>query len=182
MYYLNSRYYDPQLGRFINADDISALDVTKVTINGLNLYAYCLNNPVNEVDESGYFLLWLFITSVIVGALVSAGTSVITQGITNGFRNINWLQVGWDALIGAISGAISVGNLGTLGMTIAGAVIGLVSSIGNNIINGSDFGSWKTWLNIGVSTTLGGAFGYVGGGGATSKETFASALEKTPAL
>ena len=179
MYYLNSRYYDPQLGRFINADDISALDVTKVTINGLNLYAYCLNNPVNEVDESGYFLLWLFITSVIVGALVSAGTSVITQGITNGFGNINWLQVGWDALIGAISGAISVGGLGKIGMTIAGAVIGLVSSIGSNIINGSDFGSWKTWLNIGVSTTLGGAFGYLGGTGATNNEYITNKINST---
>ena len=53
LYYLNSRYYDPQLGRFINADDITTLDITQIALNGLNLYAYCLNNPVNEFDEDG---------------------------------------------------------------------------------------------------------------------------------
>ena len=44
LYYLQSRYYDPETGRFINADDVSYLDPE--TIHGLNLYAYCLNNPV----------------------------------------------------------------------------------------------------------------------------------------
>ena len=41
LYYLKSRYYDPELGRFITIDDISYLDPE--TINGLNLYAYCGN-------------------------------------------------------------------------------------------------------------------------------------------
>ena len=44
LYYLKSRYYDPELGRFMTIDDISYLDPD--TINGLNLYAYCGNNPV----------------------------------------------------------------------------------------------------------------------------------------
>ena len=43
LYYLNSRYYDPETGRFINADDVSMLEVTQNSINGLNLYCYCLN-------------------------------------------------------------------------------------------------------------------------------------------
>ncbi len=51
LYYLNSRYYDPEIGRFINADDISYLDPE--SINGLNLYAYCVNNPTNLSDETG---------------------------------------------------------------------------------------------------------------------------------
>ena len=119
LYYLNSRYYDPEIGRFINADDITTLDVTQIVLNGLNLYAYCLDNPVNEVDENGYFLLWLFITAIIVGAVISAGTSIVSQGINNGWENINWWQVGWDALIGGISGALSVTGLGVVGMTIA---------------------------------------------------------------
>ena len=53
LYYLNSRYYDRQIGRFINADDISTLDVTQIAFNGLNLYAYCLNNPVMFMDTFG---------------------------------------------------------------------------------------------------------------------------------
>ena len=58
LYYLNARYYDPQVGRFISPDDINYLDPT--TINGLNLYAYCANNPVMYSDPSGHFGIRLF--------------------------------------------------------------------------------------------------------------------------
>ena len=51
MYYLTTRYYDPKTGRFINADAIEYLKPE--AINGLNLYAYCANNPVMLVDFSG---------------------------------------------------------------------------------------------------------------------------------
>ncbi len=51
LYYLKTRYYDPETGRFITIDDISYL--APDTINGLNLYAYCGNNPVMRVDLSG---------------------------------------------------------------------------------------------------------------------------------
>ncbi len=52
LYYLQSRYYDPEVCRFINADDVSYLDPK--SINGINLYAYCVNNPVMLTDSSGY--------------------------------------------------------------------------------------------------------------------------------
>ena len=52
MYYLQSRYYDPNTGRFINADDISMLDASG-TVLGYNLFAYCENNPANNVDQTG---------------------------------------------------------------------------------------------------------------------------------
>ncbi|MBR2024011.1 MAG: RHS repeat-associated core domain-containing protein [Clostridia bacterium] len=55
LYYLKSRYYDPVLGRFMTIDDISYLDPE--TINGLNLYVYCGNNPVMRVDPNGTFFL-----------------------------------------------------------------------------------------------------------------------------
>ena len=51
MYYLKTRYYDPETGRFITIDDVSYL--APDTINGLNLYVYCLNNPVMKVDPNG---------------------------------------------------------------------------------------------------------------------------------
>ena len=51
-YYLQSRYYDPSICRFINADDYNYLD--KDIEKGLNLFAYCGNDPVNNVDYSGY--------------------------------------------------------------------------------------------------------------------------------
>ena len=51
LYYLKSRYYDPTIGRFISPDSVDFLNPD--TINGLNLYAYCGNNPVMNVDPNG---------------------------------------------------------------------------------------------------------------------------------
>ncbi|WP_438848863.1 RHS repeat domain-containing protein [Anaerocaecibacter muris] len=51
LYYLNARYYDPEVGRFISADSTQYLEPN--TINGLNLYAYCGNNPVMFIDPHG---------------------------------------------------------------------------------------------------------------------------------
>lgn len=74
MYYLNSRYYDPEIGRFVNADDISFLDPE--TINGLNLYAYCGSNPVMFIDLLGLFAVTIGIVSI--GLLALLGVATIT--------------------------------------------------------------------------------------------------------
>jgi len=49
LYYLNGRYYDPEIGRFINADDITSLETPPISQNGINLFNYCLNNPVMKL-------------------------------------------------------------------------------------------------------------------------------------
>ena len=56
-YYLQSRYYDPAIGRFINADNIIAN--VGGNIRGYNVYAYCFNNPINMHDQSGNWPQWL---------------------------------------------------------------------------------------------------------------------------
>ena len=71
LYYLNTRYYDPETGRFISQDDVSYLDPEH--INGLNLYAYCGNNPVMNVDPNGQSLIAILIilaVATIIGAVV----------------------------------------------------------------------------------------------------------------
>ena len=50
LYYLQSRYYDPSIGRFLNADAFAS---TGQGILGHNMFAYCLNNPVNYSDKTG---------------------------------------------------------------------------------------------------------------------------------
>ena len=57
LYYLQSRYYDPELGRFINAD---ALVSTGQGVLGNNMFAYCRNNPVRRKDVSGTTAVEIF--------------------------------------------------------------------------------------------------------------------------
>ena len=51
-YYLNSRYYDPETCRFVNAD--SLLDSNNIP-TGFNLFSYCFNDPINYFDFSGHW-------------------------------------------------------------------------------------------------------------------------------
>ena len=110
LYYLNSRYYDPETGRFLNQDLISYLDPE--TVNGLNLYTYCLNDPVNYVDPTGHAVVSLVIALAITGALVGgtiAGVTAYQNGLRGGY------------LAGSIiAGAVAGGAIGA----IAGAMIG----------------------------------------------------------
>ena len=51
LYYLHSRYYDPQTCRFVNADAV--VSAVGSSIQGYNMFAYCMNNPVNMTDSTG---------------------------------------------------------------------------------------------------------------------------------
>ncbi len=52
-YYLQSRYYDPETGRFINADDPEMVKEAANLLQAKGLFTYCYNNPVNMVDKNG---------------------------------------------------------------------------------------------------------------------------------
>jgi len=63
MYYLQSRYYDPELCRFINADDI------QYVIGGYCLFIYCINNPVIQKDPTGTYTatqFWNFVNKFYI--------------------------------------------------------------------------------------------------------------------
>jgi RHS repeat-associated protein len=69
LYYLQSRYYDPNTGRFINADDTNYLNSTG-TVLGCNLFAYCENDPVNRVDPKGTLAISHKVAQLILGAVL----------------------------------------------------------------------------------------------------------------
>lgn len=73
LYYLNSRYYDPDTCRFINAD---AYVSTGQGLLGFNMFAYCLNNPVNGYDPTGGFVLATIIGVAVVTAVVALCVAV----------------------------------------------------------------------------------------------------------
>ena len=56
-YYVSSRYYDPEVGRWINADNVIA--GVGGDLKGYNLFAYCFNNPVNMDDQAGNWPKWI---------------------------------------------------------------------------------------------------------------------------
>ena len=67
LYYLLSRYYDPEICRFINADNQLA---TGSDLTGLNLFAYCGNNPVNRADPTGRSFIAIAGLIALVGGII----------------------------------------------------------------------------------------------------------------
>ena len=81
-YYLRSRYYDPVIGRFLNADiHINA----NGDLIGYNMYAYCSNNPVMNVDPSGE-VVWEVIASIVAVVLVVAVACIKANNIANDIK------------------------------------------------------------------------------------------------
>lgn len=94
-YYLRSRWYDPEAGRFINMDDPAF--VNPLSPAGLNLFIYCGNNPVMNVDPDGR--LFFSIKALIIIGLVAFGTGAAVAGgiaIANEIRNNGWNPTDWD--------------------------------------------------------------------------------------
>ena len=152
-YQLCDRYYDLELGRFITIDDISYLDPE--TINGLNLYAYCGNNPVMRTDENGnawwHWLLGIGIVLVVAAATVlSFGAAGIAVGGLAG-------AIIHGAAVGALIGA----GVGAVGGAIAGGIYSAVTgadfwtSVGIGIAAGFGIGAI-------VGAVIGGVAGYIG--------------------
>ena len=133
LYFLQTRYYDPEIGRFITIDDISYL--APDTINGLNLYAYCNNNPVMNVDPEGNkWWHWLAGALAVIGAaLVIGAITVLTAG------------VGTTILAGTLAGAI-----------IHGAAVGALIGAGVGIVAGGLIGGAVSgWTAEGILTGMG---------------------------
>ena len=173
LYYLNARYYSPIWRRFISPDDTAYLDLKSV--NGLNLYIYCHNDPVNYVDPSGNAALTigaLLLIGFVSGAAIGAASSVAGQYIANGFSwdNFSVGQLVLDTLLGGVSGLLSMSKLGRGAMVAANAGIGFVGAVGGHLINGSDFSKVSTRLDIVLSTLLGALVGLIGGQGALNAD------------
>ena len=87
-YYLNSRYYDPEVGRFINADVVDVVDGSNSNILENNLFIYCFNNPVNMTDDSGNWPSWLRKAAVVVAAAAVVITATAITVATCGAGSV----------------------------------------------------------------------------------------------
>ncbi len=147
LYFLKTRYYDPTTCRFVTIDDLSYLDPE--TINGLNLYAYCANNPVMAVDPEGTmpkWLRWLLGGLIIIAAVA---LSILTAGIGT-------------VITGALGGGVFATVLGgAVGGAISGAVMGFGISVATQgITNGFENINWN---QVGIGVLSGAIVGAVTG-------------------
>ncbi len=127
LYFLKTRYYDPEVGRFITIDSISYIDPE--TINGLNLYAYCGNNPVMRVDENGN-AWWEWLVGALLVIAVTAAV-VVTAG----------------AAAAAVGAAIGVGSA-LVNATMVGAAIGGLVAGGMELVSQGITNNWQS-VNFG---------------------------------
>ena len=115
LYYLQTRYYDPSIGRFISPDSIDYLN--NESVDGLNLYAYCGNNPVMRVDPTGHFWNWttfwkgigMFATAVVAVAL---SVTTFGAGIPLAMSIVAGITLGAGVLTG-INGIATMVEAGT---------------------------------------------------------------------
>ena len=140
MYYLQSRYYDPVICRFINADIPDVITATPTALTDKNLYAYCDNNPVMRTDESGEF--WNYVIGTVVGGIIGGYLGYLTAKET-GSDITSAIITG--AILGATSGAIvSSGNA----KMISGGISGVLSKTTTDVISasyGSAIGTWEDY-------------------------------------
>ena len=108
LYVTASRYYDPELCRFLCADNFDVVKAEMFSMNGKNLYVYCCNNPVNAVDDDGDF-----------GILMLALSGIDPQ------------KVAWDIVKGVFVYAVQCG-MANEKVTLEGlAEVAIESAIGS---------------------------------------------------
>ena len=78
LYYLKSRYYNSDICRFISSDKIEYIDPN--VVSGLNLYCYCMNDPISGYDPDGTISDWLKWTLFGIGIAGMVAATIVTFG------------------------------------------------------------------------------------------------------
>lgn len=128
-YLLETRYYDPETGRFINADGV----VDNQDVSTLNLYAYCANDPINNKDEEGER-----VAAIIAGAVIGG----IIGGVKAWAKGGSKKTIAKAAAIGALKGAatsaiggwISTAVKGAKGVALVAAIYGTKNVVSNRYV------------------------------------------------
>ena len=154
-YYLNSRYYDAKVCRFVNADTI--LPDEGGDIRSYNLYLYCVNNPVNFFDTTGNWPEWLEKAAKVVATVVAATTVVVATAV---------------AVAGTGGAALVVAGI-ACGAACSGFVGGVANEKkGESFINGWIGGAANGAIQSSLSFAMGAIGTTIGGGVGSGIGTF----------
>lgn len=111
LYYLNSRYYDSTVGRFINADGLVS---ASSTLLGTNMYGYCENNPIIRSDTAGEFWDTVFdilsLMSSVVDVCANPDDPWAWAGLVGDTIDLIPLVTGVGEVTRAISTVDRIGN------------------------------------------------------------------------
>lgn len=130
LYYLQSRYYDPIVGRFINCDNVNYIGISE-SERSYNPFAYCENDSVNYGDESGQSIVLAMAIGFGVGVLIS-GCSKLYQNYRLGNRWYNGLAI--SMLAGGIGGAISCVTIPGVSSWVCATVFGATGNVVTKVI------------------------------------------------
>jgi RHS repeat-associated protein len=102
LYYYKARFYDPGIGRFLQAD--SMMDTS--SMSGMNLYMYVDGNPIKNRDPSGNNAFWHMFGQIVKGVLKAGDYKNFTA--TNADHGAKWAA---KAIVGGLKWAgTSMGN------------------------------------------------------------------------
>jgi hypothetical protein len=156
------RYYNPEWGRWLSPDDIEYLDPH--SINGLNLYAYCNNDPVNKYDPTGHFAISALIIGALIGAAFGFGTAAYVDYVDDGQIFNGSVSVG--AYIGTTLLGGVVGGLGGAALTSSSAMLaGIAGGAAGGYVNSAYTQALNKEINLGAmytQTIAGGIMGALG--------------------
>ena len=172
LYYLLSRYYDPAVRRFVNADSYAS---TGQGIVGYNMFSYCSNGPIIRSDPGGNFgILGIIAVGAVVGGLLGVFSAATTGG-----------DILESAIEGCLTGAVgSVFSIVLGGFAAFGAafVSGIIIDVGVQVssqyiekgkVEEIDAGRA---VKTGIQTGLGTAIPQYGNVGASSVDAFGTAI------
>ena len=155
LYYLQSRYYNPEWGRFINAD---ALGGTIGTLLSHNVFAYAMNNPVNMDDQSGNWPQWLkSIAQGIVDFVQGVGAAVMedlsfgaTSTLDPYYARENEIVYSVGKIVGHTGSMIA----GAAGTVVAGGAAFITSPTGFGVIVCGSAAAVSAGVAVSAATNL----------------------------
>ena len=154
--YLNSRYYDPAVGRFLSPDSLEYLEPED--LGGLNLYSYCGNNPVMYTDPSGCFGIGAIIGLVIAASVLSGVGQLLSNVFSGAVGNDTWNGVAGAAIGGGVNTLLLCLGAPIGAAALLSAFSQTMSDIIESNIKGNRMSDLEVVVNLGlnfVSTFIG---------------------------
>ena len=158
LYYVSSRYYDPEIGRWINAD--GQISGVGGDIRGYNLFAYCFNNPVNMIDPTGNWPSWgqvfaavatVAVAAVFVAAVVaSAGAVGVAAGVAAASIGATGTMVSAAITVGTVGTYAVAAGIGACALSNAGEILTGTNVIRDGLMGGNQeaYDTVQTALNV----------------------------------